>query len=147
MTRLFNVGDAPACLTVFDSNVPRYFGTHERVGFSDYLGQPARCRDYLVVERHGRAVACGGLMMDDDFSAAFCWGMVERALHHQGLGTLLTTTRLAQARVLGARRVTLSTSQHTQQFYARHGFTITRVIADGHGPGLDAVEMEQRIQA
>lgn len=67
--------------------------------------------------------------------------MVEQALHRQGRGKALALARIAQARALGAQRLVLSTSQHTQAFYAALGFAVTRVVADGHGPGLDAVEM------
>lgn len=139
--RLFTPLDVDACLALFDGNVPRFFGTHERADFADYLQQPARQMDYLVIERNGRVVACGGWAMDDAQTAAFCWGMVAHALHRQGLGRALAQTRLQQARARGARRVVLSTSQHTCDFYARLGFTVTQVVADGHGPGLDAVEM------
>ncbi|HIE1460967.1 TPA: GNAT family N-acetyltransferase, partial [Stenotrophomonas maltophilia] len=42
-------------------------------------------------------------------------------------------------------RVTLSTSQHTQGFYSGLGFQVTRVVRDGHGAGIDAVEMEREL--
>ncbi|MCF7751580.1 GNAT family N-acetyltransferase [Bacillus subtilis subsp. subtilis] len=141
MMRLFTPPDADACLALFDGNVPHFFGTHERADFAAYLQQPGRQMDYLVIERHGRVVACGGWAMDDARTAAFCWGMVERALHRQGLGSELAQARLQQACARGAHRVVLSTSQHTRDFYAALGFGVTRVVADGHGPGLDAVEM------
>jgi hypothetical protein len=141
--RLFATPDASACLEVFDSNVPQYFGTHERADFSNYLLQHERAHDYLVVERAGRIVACGGLMRTAEDTAAFCWGMVDRRLHRQGLGNILALTRVAQAHALGVRRLTLSTSQHTRGFYAAQGFIVTAIVPDGHGPGLDAVHMER----
>lgn len=141
--RAFTAADARACLAIFDGNVPQFFGVHERTDFSAYLQQPARAVDYLVIERGGRVVACGGLAMDDALTAAFCWGMVEHTVHRQGLGSELAHARLQQARARGARRVVLSTSQHTSDFYAALGFGITRVVTDGHGPGLDAVDMQR----
>lgn len=141
--RAFTAADAPACLAIFDGNVPRFFGAHERADFSTYLQQPARAADYLVIERGGRVVACGGLAMDDALTAAFCWGMVDHTVHRQGLGRELAQARLLQARARGARRVVLSTSQHTCDFYSALGFGITRVVTDGHGPGLDAVDMQR----
>lgn len=139
--RAFTTADARACLAIFDGNVPGFFGAHERADFSTYLLQCARPADYLVIERNGHVVACGGWAMDDAQTAAFCWGMVAHALHRQGLGRELALARLQQARARGAQRVVLSTSQHTCDFYARLGFTVIQVVADGHGPGLDAVEM------
>ncbi len=89
------------------------------------------------------AAACGGLLRTDEDTPAFCWGMVDNTLHRQGLGNLLALARVAQAHVLGVRRLTLSTSQHTRGFYAAQGFVVTAIVPDGHGPGLDAVHMER----
>lgn len=139
--RSYTLADAKACLVIFDSNVPRFFGTHERADFSRYLQQPARQQDYLVLERRDHIVACGGLALDNEHTAAFCWGMVDGTWHRQGFGSLLARARLAHAGTLGAQRVTLSTSQHTQGFYAELGFAVTRIVPDGHGLGLDAIEM------
>ena len=143
LLRTFNPTDASACLALFDSNVPRYFGAHERADFYRYLLHSERESDYLVIERHGRVVACGGLMRIDADTAAFCWGMVDRTLHRQGLGNALAQARVERAHALGVRRLTLSTSQHTRDFYAAHGFEVTGIVPDGHGPGLDAVHMER----
>lgn len=140
--RSFAPADTTACLDLFDGNTPRFFAVHERMDFSRYLLDSKRQHDYLVVERQGRIVACGGLALDDAHTAAFCWGMVERSQHRQGVGRALALERLARARALGVRRVVLSTSQQTCGFYAALGFALTRVVADGHGPGLDAMEME-----
>ncbi len=141
--RLFATTDASACLDVFDSNVPLYFGAHERADFSNYLLQRERAHDYLVLEREGRIAACGGLMRTDEDTAAFCWGMVDSRLHRQGLGNILALARVAQAHALCVRRLTLSTSQHTRGFYAAQGFVVIAIVPDGHGPGLDAVHMER----
>jgi len=139
--RPFQSADVAACLSVFDSNVPTYFGAHERADFARYLQQPEQLANYFVLEDTGRLVACGGLAFDQDGTATFCWGMVDRAFHRKGLGRALALARLAQARAMGAHRVVLSTSQHTQAFYATLGFTVTGVVVEGHGPGLDAVDM------
>lgn len=141
--RLFTPADANACLGIFDSNTPHFFGTHERTDFSSYLLQSERAHDYLVLERHGRVVACGGLMRTDADTAAFCWGMVDSRLHRQGLGHALAQARVAGAHALGVRRLTLSTSQHTRDFYIAQGFVVSTIVPDGHGPGLDAVHMER----
>ncbi|MCC7635080.1 GNAT family N-acetyltransferase [Stenotrophomonas rhizophila] len=139
--RPYTPTDAPACLVLFDANVPRYFAPRERQDFANYLLHPDRSHDYRVIEHNGDVVACGGLALDNENTAAFCWGMVDSTRHRQGFGSLLSHARLAHARTLGAQRVTLSTSQHTQGFYAGLGFAVTRIVPDGHGPGLDAVEM------
>lgn len=140
--RPYQVADANACLSLFDSNVPEYFAPAERADFEQFLQRDAQGCAYQLIEQDGRVVACGGLSIRPDGVAGFCWGMVERSVHRQGFGRQLSLARLQQARQNpNVKRVELSTSQHTQDFYARLGFSVTRVVVDGHGPGLDAVEM------
>ena len=142
--RPYRASDLHACLSIFDSNVPTYFAPAERSDFERFLREQATRCAFQVIERAGAPVACGGLSRRDDGSAGFCWGMVDRALHRQGLGRTLALARLQQAeRDPAIKRITLSTSQHTEGFYAALGFRVTRVVADGHGPGIDAVDMER----
>ncbi|WP_295570085.1 GNAT family N-acetyltransferase [Stenotrophomonas maltophilia] len=144
--RLYRPADASACLSIFDSNVPTYFAPEERSDFERFLCEQATDSAFQVIERDGSIVACGGLLRCGDGSAGFCWGMVERALHRRGIGRELALARLHQAEAdPSITRITLSTSQHTQGFYAGLGFEVTRVVADGHGAGIDAVEMERRV--
>ncbi|WP_367345213.1 GNAT family N-acetyltransferase [Stenotrophomonas bentonitica] len=140
--RPFQTADIDACLAVFDSNVPQYFGSNERADFTTFLQQPQRQDDYLAVKQAGKIVACGGITLHAEGTAAFCWGMVRRDLHRHGMGTALTSARIAQALAAGATRVTLSTSQHTQAFYTARGFIVTGIVRDGHAPGIDAVDMQ-----
>lgn len=73
--------------------------------------------------------------------AHFCWGMVDRTRHRQGIGTTLVRVRLHRAAQAGVREVRLDTSQHSRAFYERLGFQAGSVMADGYGPGLDRCDM------
>ncbi len=144
--RLYRPAEASACLSIFDSNVPTYFAPEERSDFERFLQEQAMDCAFQVIERDGSIVACGGLSRRGDGSAGFCWGMVQRALHRHGLGRELALARLRQAEAdPSIKRITLSTSQHTQGFYAGLGFQVTRIVSNGHGAGIDAVEMERRV--
>jgi len=144
--RLYRPTDASACLSIFDSNVPTFFAAEERSDFERFLLVQAVDFAFQVIERDSSVIACGGITRRGDGSAGFCWGMVERALHRQGIGRELTLARLRQAEADSSiTHITLSTSQHTQGFYAGLGFYVTRVVPDGHGAGIDAVEMERRV--
>lgn len=144
--RLYRPTDASACLSIFDSNVPTYFAPEERSDFEGFLLVQAVDCAFQIIERDGSVIACGGITRRGDGSAGFCWGMVQRALHRQGIGRELTLARLRQAEVDSSiTHITLSTSQHTQGFYAGLGFHVTRVVPDGHGAGIDAVEMKRRV--
>ena len=149
VTRAFVPEDRDACLAVFDSNVPKYLAPEERAEFFEFLNDvnDRDCR-YLVLVQDGSVVACGGLFIEPHkHTAALSWGMVDRTLHRQRLGSRLTEARLAQARTIpGIEQLTLATSQHTQGFYARFGFVATRVTPDGFAPGLDRWDMVLQLQ-
>jgi predicted GNAT family N-acyltransferase len=139
--RPYGAGDRGACLGLFDSNVPRFFSASERDDFAVYLDAPSG--PYLVLERAGQIVACGGHASEaDGTTGALCWGMADGALHGTGLGRRLTEARIEAARQTpGLTALRLSTSQHTEGFYRRYGFQTVRLTPDGFGPGLDEHEM------
>ena len=131
------------CLALFDSNVPKFFGTSERDEFARFLEKfPA---SYLVGHEHGAVVAAGGYAphRTEPGSWILCWGMVAARRHRQGLGQVLLEARL---RLLAAtpqiKAIYLNTSQHSAGFFERSGFTITRTIPDGHAPRIDLCEMK-----
>lgn len=141
-TRPYALEDRAACLALFDSNTPTYFLLEERAAFEGFLDDLAS--PYLVIEREGRVVACGGHALEaDDRTASLCWGMVDRTLHGQGVGRALTEARIAAA--LGdpaaVAVLRLETSHLTAGFYERFGFRTVERREDALGPGLHACEM------
>ena len=145
--RPFTPADRAACLTLFDSNVPRFFLPGERAEFGAWLGRPfdsGEYGEYFVLEDEGRVMACGGVWLDPERperGAGLSWGMVARDAHRRGYGSVLLRFRLERLRELGAREAHLDTSQHTARFYARFGFREVRRVPDGYGPSLDRVDM------
>jgi len=139
----YRVEDAAACLALFDGNVPRYFDRSERDEFARFLAAPT-C-DYLVGRApDGAVLACGGWFEEPDEPGVggLAWGMVDQRWHGRGLGRQLTERRLAALRAMpGVRELVIRTSQHTERFYERAGFHVTRRVPDGHAPGIDFVEM------
>jgi len=94
-TRPFDVTDRDACLAIFDSNVPAFFDHEERFGYERFLEERADSCGYLVIERDGKLVGCGGVVVEADReTASLCWGMVENGSHRSGLGRVLTNARL-----------------------------------------------------
>ena len=142
--RPYAAADKAACLAIFEGNCPQFFAPWERAEFERFLHElPVTGWPYLVLEGAGQVLACGGLIPEPQTGvASFSWGMVARGVQAQGLGRQLTEARLALARGLpGLAVLSLSTSQHTQGFYARFGFEVTEIVADGFAPGLDRWEM------
>ncbi|WP_420595545.1 GNAT family N-acetyltransferase [Deinococcus sp.] len=149
MFRPYAPADRPVCLTLFDSNLPRYFAEHERTDFAAFLNKvEAESEPYFVIERDASVVACGGVGYEEFPTLAYLsWGMVRGELHGTGLGTQLTQFRLDWLRLHwpAATHTKIETSQHTEGFYARFGFEVVEREQDGFGPGLDKVLMVARL--
>lgn len=126
------------CLAVFDSNLPKFFAPDERALLEAFLAAP-RGR-YFVVCDEGRVIASGGVAMRGD-DAVLTWGMVHATLHRRGIGRDLTEARIEIAREMGASRLCIDTTPHSEGFYVRVGFVATAREPDGFGPGLDRVSM------
>ncbi len=131
-------------MAIFDSNMPTFFAPEERPDFRLFLETlNAEVSPYLVLIREGSVIACRGLFIEAEKRQAYlAWGMVDRKLHRQGLGTILTQARLTLARANPIiSELTLSTSQHTYGFYEGFGFTVSKTTPDGFGTGLDRLDM------
>jgi predicted GNAT family N-acyltransferase len=140
--RPYDPADEAACLRLFDSNTPKFFGAQERPDFESFL-QRQPC-PFFVVEKDGQIVACGGYGEDTQANAIeLAWGMVQNDLHHQGLGKFLLIERLKLIfRANPNARVIIDTSQHSQDFFARLGFKATKLTENYYAPGLHRVDME-----
>ena len=150
--RPYTASDLPACLALFDSNVPTYFHPAERAYFEDALRTPGclppRLRGgaepigwfYVVVD--GKDVTgCGGWFLDGDV-AALNWGIVRGTLHRKGIGRFLLEERLALIRSDGrARTVRVRTSRPVQGFFERAGFTVARDGMKGLVDAFPLVEL------
>jgi predicted GNAT family N-acyltransferase len=136
--REYNASDFEPCLRIFDSNTPEYFAPHERL---DFVAHFEEAQIYFVLENDKQVVACGGLEQVQAGIWVLTYGMVERKLHGQGLGTLLLEKRLQWLRGRGASELHLDTTQHSKGFYARFGFTEQRFVANGYGDGFDRFDM------
>ncbi len=141
--RPFTVSDEAACLAIFDSNCPEFLDPSERADYEEFLVSHATSKSYMVIEQSGDIVAGGGIAFyPDDNTGWFCWGLVKRDRHNQGLGRQLTRARidLALGRE-GIIRLELDTSQKTKAFYESFGFVTKQVTENGYGPGLDRYDM------
>ncbi len=144
--RDYDSRDQEACLEIFDSNVPEYFAANERAEYEKFLNNLPGA--YLVVEDHGSIVACGGFARhkSEPGAALLCWGMVTRERHGTGLGRQLLAERLRRlADDDSVDVIVANTSQLTEGFYSKRGFTTHRIFKDGLRPGLDSREMRLQL--
>ncbi len=145
MIRPYTPQDKPKLIELFRLNTPPYFSPEEEAWFSNYLD--TEVEDYFVLEENGKILGCGGLNYEDDFTTAFLsWGIIHPDYHGQGLGTKLTKHRLGIMKTKpGLLKCIVRTSQHTNKFYEKMGFTLKEVKKDHWAPGLDLYYMEMTI--
>ncbi len=138
--REYRPHDESTCLSIFDSNRPKYFTASERDLFTAFLRRMDQ--PFFVTEIAGQIRACGGFHVDDYGVGILDWGMVHADCHRQGVGAILLKYRLERIRqTTHAWCVLIDTSQHTAPFFARFGFEAYRTIPDGYQPGLDKIFM------
>lgn len=140
--RAYAPADRAACLDLFDGNTPAFFAEVERGDFTTFLDHVDKA--YFVIEDGGRIVACGGYETDhgDPTLACFCWGMVSRDRHREGLGDRLARERLARISADARYRgVILDTTPMSRGFFERLGFVAVKVTPDGYAPGYDRIDM------
>jgi GNAT superfamily N-acetyltransferase len=144
LLRRYRPSDREACLALFEGNVPSSFLPEEVAAFAAFLEEFSD--RYLVAfgEAHG-PVACGGVALRGD-EAILCWGLVDARRHREGIGRVLLRARLAMAaRIPGALRVTMNTSQVTAPFFTREGFATIQVRENYFRPGLDRHDLELQL--
>ena len=141
--REYTTDDLPACMAIFDSNVPVYFTVEEKAGFTDWLGKNDR-GPYYVLTVGDIILACGGIYCEENESAAgLAWGMVDRSEHGKGYGRVLTDFRIKKMlEHYPSCDYKIETSQHTSEFYAQFGFQTTLIEKDGFSKGIDKVIMK-----
>ncbi len=139
--RAFETTDLEAVVGVFRSNIPKYFGPGEEPGLREFLTESSG--NYFVCTIDDEIVGAGGFAANSNgATVSLCWGMVRKDHLGTGLGKRLTKYRIAMAReMFDDLPIVISTSQHTQGFYEKFGFFLTRHEPDGFGLGIDICEM------
>ena len=132
------------CLRIFDSNIEKYFAARERTHYEKYLNDRAEQCPYFVILEGNNVVACGGYEVHNG-KGWLSWGMVNQSRHGENIGKLLLQHRIEDMKAnYGHVSIVIETSQHTQGFYSKFGFNMTKIEKDGYKEGLDKVYMEYR---
>ena len=154
-----------ACVAIFESNVPEFVTKLERGQFAGFVDE--RICPYFVVKATGEpglqssetgspgsepglpgdgvVIACGGYHLGQD-GARLCWGLVQRDLHHRGIGRFLLRSRLIRIYdECGDTVVTMDTSQLTSAFFERFGFRVVDRAEHGYGIESHKLEMELKL--
>jgi len=141
--RDYTPDDKVACVALFDSNSPKFFGPQERAYFVAFLDEMQH--PYFIVESHNaEPIACGGFSISPPGDVAkLRWDMVSPVHQGRGIGHFLVVARLAllseDPRISVVR---VNTSQLANGFYEKERFVTRHVTENGIAPGLHEYEME-----
>lgn len=140
--RSYTPDDKDACINIFTSNTPHFFGVHELDDFRKFL-DTLPCPYYVVV-RNEEVFACGGYGVNNKKNTiVLAWGMARAERHKEGLGTFLLVERLKQIyQDFGETVVEIDTSQHSQGFFERFGFESGKITENYYAPDLHRVDMQ-----
>jgi N-acetylglutamate synthase-like GNAT family acetyltransferase len=142
--REYQASDQNACLNIMRSNIPEYF--HERdladfAVFLEHLPGPF----FVIIDPEDGLIACGGIAFGrtTPTEAVLCYGMVAASRLHQGIGLELLRRRLDffLPRAQQVERIVVNTTQKTEGFFHKFGFSVVERELDGFGSGLDRVSM------
>jgi GNAT superfamily N-acetyltransferase len=132
-----------ACIEIFESNMPKFFAPDEAELFAGWLDHHSG-ENYYVLESAGRILACGGIAVNAaETQTGLTWGMVHARHHGRGIGKLFTQHRINLLKLKYPFAVcSMETSQHTAVFYKKLGFSVSQIIPNGFGEGLDKYIMQ-----
>ncbi|MBX3289174.1 MAG: GNAT family N-acetyltransferase [Acidobacteria bacterium] len=142
--RRYESRDLESVVEVFRSNIPKYFTPGEESELREFLEKEAE--EYYVAETGGEIIGAGGVALNKDQTVSLCWGMIRADHLGTGKGLELTEFRIQKAQEkYGLLPIVISTSQHTQGFYEKLGFQMTKHVPEGFGPGIDICEMRLNV--
>lgn len=147
--RSYRSSDRTDLVRIFQSNCPKYFASHEEGEFLEFLDLDADA-NYLVVERDGQLIGCGGHCTRTD-QHSINWAMFENLqLGPKGLlQAALALFEELENRILAEGKyydLHISTSQWMVPLFRRLGFEVLEVIPNGFGPQLDKIKMKKPMQ-
>lgn len=121
--RTYTDDDFESCLALYQRLAPGRFPKDDLEAFQSYLkATPGR---YLLIEREGRLVACGGLHVNSLDHSTLVYGLVDPPHQGCGLGRLLLYARLAQIPVTTQNSVvSIFAVESSIGYYQKYGFVV-----------------------
>jgi N-acetylglutamate synthase-like GNAT family acetyltransferase len=142
--RPFEDKDAPEAVSIFHSNLNDYFDPSEEAPFRHFL-KNIRGK-YFVCEQGNKVLGCGGYAHEQEGDARICWLMVDREVHASGVGRFMMDAFQQKIETEGVYHViSLQTSQHTDGFYEKLGYTTLYTKDDHWAPGMHLYYMEKQL--
>ena len=128
------------CMKLFESNCPSSFAEEER---ADYIYYLQNCRDhYLLGFTDNNLISTVGIAIHSSVLASLRWIMVHPDYHSKGCGRQLMDYVKNYVAGNGIQKLSISTSQHANNFFEKCGARELNFINDGWGKGMHKIDME-----
>ncbi len=145
MIRQYKISDRPELIEIFKLNTPAYFDPKEINDLEEYLDQNSDT--YFTVEYENKIIGGAGYQITDNNSI----GRITWIFFHpdysghgygrQAVGHCLTILKSNPK----LKKLIVTTSQLAYKFFAKFGYTLTRIEKDYWGIGLDLYVMETNL--
>ena len=125
---------------MFDLNTPKYFAPEERDDLRLFLLEHGET--YLVAESDGHVIGGCGYVVPGNSEGVIAWIFVHPQSAGKGIGSRLVKACHAKLNnISGLTMYTVNTSQYANEFFARQGYSLDRVVKDHWAPGIDLYAM------
>lgn len=144
--RTFYIRDTPKIMNLLRLNTPKFFVPSEENDFLKYLANSVE--SYFVVEINGEVVGGGGVNygFDNGLTARISWDIIHPGHQGKGIGSKLLQFRIAEIKKTKTiRNIVVRTTQLSQGFYGKHGFSLDQISKDYWAKGFDLYQMSIKL--
>lgn len=144
MIRKYLIEDKPRVIELLRKNTPEFFHISEEKDFESYLDY--EIEDYFVYQQQNEIIAAGGInYIPERKVARISWDMVDPKAHGKGIGKELVQHRI---NLLNKNPnidfIEVRTSQLTNTFYEKMGFTLEKVVKNFWAENFDLYQMQMK---
>ncbi len=140
--RLYNSEDKDAVLRLIRLNTPEYFSPEEEEELGNYLENDIE--EYFVIHQDDHVIGCGGINFEEENSIGIIsWDIIHPEFQGKSLGSKLLNYRIDRLKkITTIKRILVRTSQLTNRYYEKMGFTLLEVVEDYWAKGYHLYKME-----
>lgn len=142
MIRTYIPEDKAELIELIRLNTPQYFDTSEEDYLNNYLENERET--YFVVEQDNKIVGCGGINYENNSTIGIIsWDIIHPKFQGKGIGKKLLLHRINVLKKDDqVNLIRVRTSQHTDKFYAKCGFSLEFITKDYWAKGFDLYQMK-----
>lgn len=144
MVRKYSIEDKHKVIELLRKNTPEFFHVSEEKDFESYLDH--EIEDYFVYQQQDKIIGAGGInYITERKVARISWDIIDPKAHGKGIGKELVQYRI---NLLNKNPnidfIEVRTSQLTNTFYEKMGFSLQKVEKDFWAKNFDLYQMQMK---